>query len=197
MLLEHVAHDEGHAPHVVPAHARPGVEIDAQLVGMLEVVGAYGMRVQVDAAQVHDPHELRRVAHDDLSRRPPRGKAQLHRLDPPGPLLGGTLLEERLALGAVHVALEHDRPRRDPWQRRFGDRHVVLRQVQLRVPGLRKEHLVRVRDHHLATAGFKDGLLRPRHGTSVAEFTLGAREVEETGSWRSCRARPGACPRPG
>src|SRR5205814_814919 len=42
---------------------------------------------------------------------------------------GGPLLEERLALRAVHVALEHDRPPRDPTQRPFGDRHVVLRQI--------------------------------------------------------------------
>ena len=45
-----------------------GIEVDAQLVGMIEVVGAHGVRVQVDAAEVHDPEELRRVAHDDLVR---------------------------------------------------------------------------------------------------------------------------------
>ena len=33
---------------------------------MVEVVGAHRVRVQVDAAEVHDPRELRRVAHDDL-----------------------------------------------------------------------------------------------------------------------------------
>src|SRR5437773_470486 len=141
---------------------------------MLEVVGAYRVRVQVDAPQVDDPQQLRRVAHHDLLRRPARRKAQLHRLDPVGVLRGGPLLEERLALRAVHVALEHDRPRRDPSQRPVGDRHVVLRQVELRVTGLRKEHLVRVGDHHLATGDCQDGLRRPPHGNSVAELTVGA-----------------------
>jgi hypothetical protein len=40
------------------------VEIDAQLVGMLEVVGAHRVRIQVDAPEVHHPQKLRRVAHD-------------------------------------------------------------------------------------------------------------------------------------
>ena len=133
VLVEHVAHDQRHAPHVVPATPGPGIEIDAQLVGMLEVVGAHRVRVQVDAAEVHDPQELRRVAHDDLARGPARREAQLDRLDPLGTLLGRALLEERLALGAVHVALEHDRPPRDAAQRAVGDRRVVPRQVELRV----------------------------------------------------------------
>ena len=42
-------------PHKVPADTRAGVEIDAQLVGMLEVVGAHRVRVQVDAPEVHHP----------------------------------------------------------------------------------------------------------------------------------------------
>src|SRR5207249_7847221 len=33
VLGEDVAHQQGHAPYVVPAHARAGVEVDAQLVG--------------------------------------------------------------------------------------------------------------------------------------------------------------------
>src|SRR2546422_9833256 len=84
---------------------------------MLEVVGAHRVRIQVDATEVHGPQQLRRVAHDDLSRGPARGKAQLHRLDPLGMPLGSPLLEERLAPPAIHVALEPDRPPRDPPER--------------------------------------------------------------------------------
>src|SRR2546426_35920 len=54
-------------------------------------------------------------------------------------------------------------------------------QVQVGVTGLRKERLVRVGDHHLATRDFQDGLPRPPHGNSVAELTVGA------SSWYSPR----------
>ena len=66
VLVEHVSHDERDVAHVFPGRARAGVEVDAQLVGMIEVVGTHGVRVQVDAAEVDDPEELRGVAYDDL-----------------------------------------------------------------------------------------------------------------------------------
>src|SRR3989442_12625178 len=141
---------------------------------MLEVVGAHRTTVQLDAPDAPDPPQLRRVAHDDLSRSPARGNAQLHRLDPLGMPLGSPLLEERLALRAMHVALEHDRPRPDPAERPIGDRGIVPHQVELRVAGLGKEHLVRVGDYHFAAGGFQDGLLRLAHENSVARFTFGA-----------------------
>src|SRR5204863_1086 len=49
-LLQHVAHHEGDAANLVPAHARARVEVDAQLVGVLEVLGADRMRVEIDAS---------------------------------------------------------------------------------------------------------------------------------------------------
>src|SRR5437867_12130917 len=107
MLVEHVTDDQGHAPHVVPACARAGVEIDAQLVGVFEIVGAHRMRVQVDAPEVYDPEKLCRVADDDLSCRPAGRKAQLYRLDPLGMLFGSLLLTEPLTLRPAHVALDH------------------------------------------------------------------------------------------
>src|SRR6516164_282619 len=60
-----------------PAHARARVEIDAQLVRMIEVVGAHWVGIQVDAPEVHHPQKRGRVAHHDLSRRRTRRKAQL------------------------------------------------------------------------------------------------------------------------
>src|SRR5262249_42390769 len=68
MLVEDLAHDQRHTTHVVPADAGTGIEIDAKLVGVLEVVGPHGVRVQVDAPEIHDPQELRRVAYHDLPR---------------------------------------------------------------------------------------------------------------------------------
>ncbi len=174
VLGEHVAHDQRHAPHVVPAHARAGIEVDPQLVGMVEVIGPHRVRVQIDAPEVDDPEELRGVAHHDLARRAPGGEAELHRLDPVGTPLGRPLLEERLLLRAIHVALEDDRPRRDPAQRSLGHRGVVLREIELGVAGPREEHLLRVGDHHLAARDFEDRLLRFRHGQSLAESAFAA-----------------------
>jgi hypothetical protein len=163
MVVEHVAHEESDTSHVVEAHPRPGIEIDPQLVGMIEVVRAHRMWIQVDASEVDDPQQLRGVAHDDLARGPARWKAQLHRLDPVRMLLGRSLLKERLTPSAVHVTLEYERATGDSSQRAACNRGVVFRQVELRVAGLRKEDLVRVGDRHLAARGFQHGLLRLCH----------------------------------
>ena len=55
--------------HATPG---PGIEIDAQLVGVIEIAGAHRVRVQLDAAEVHDPGEPRRVVDDDLLGGAPR-----------------------------------------------------------------------------------------------------------------------------
>jgi hypothetical protein len=163
VLVENVAHEQRHPPHKVPAHARAGVEIDAQLVRMIEVVGAHRVRIQVDAPEVHHPQKLRRIPHDNLSRRPPRRKAQLHRLDPLGALLGGPLLEERLTCGAIDISFEHDWPPRYATQCALCDRRIVSHQVKLGVAGLRKEWLVGVRDHDLTATELQDDLARLPH----------------------------------
>ena len=54
------------AAHVVPRHARTGIEVDAQLVGVIEVGRADGVWMQLDAAEVDDPGETRGIVHDDL-----------------------------------------------------------------------------------------------------------------------------------
>ena len=67
VIGQHVAHHQRHAPDVGPRHAGTGVQVDAQLIGVVEVVGAHRMRVEVDAAQVGDPRQRGAVA-----RPPPR-----------------------------------------------------------------------------------------------------------------------------
>lgn len=42
VVVEHVAHDQRDAAHVVPARLGRGVEVDAQLVGVVEVGAAMG-----------------------------------------------------------------------------------------------------------------------------------------------------------
>jgi hypothetical protein len=60
--------------HVRPTHARAGIEIDPQLVRVIEIAGADGVRVQLDAAQVDDPGEPRRIVDDNLFRGAARRK---------------------------------------------------------------------------------------------------------------------------
>ena len=83
-----------HVADLRPLDARNRVEIDPQLVGMIEVVGAHGMRVEIDAAEVHDPDQ-RRLVHDDLVGGPAGRERQLGRPDPVGRVVRCPLLEER------------------------------------------------------------------------------------------------------
>ena len=156
VLFEDLARDERHAPNVVPLHSGAGIEVDAQLIGVIEIVGANGMRIQIDAAEVHDPEELGGVAHHDLLRRPSRRKFELHRLDPVGMLLRRALLKKRLGIGPVHVSLENDGTSGDSAQRAVGDGEVVLRQVELRVARLRKKDFVGIGDRDFAAGRFED-----------------------------------------
>ena len=69
---------------------------------------------------------------------------------------GRALLEEELALGPVHVALEGHRAARRPRAAPLGDRQVVPDEVELGVAGSREEHLVRVGDGDLAAGDLQD-----------------------------------------
>ncbi len=66
MVLEHLADDERDLAHLREGDSRRGIEIDAELVGVVEVVGANRVRVQVEAAQVHHPGEAGGVVHHHL-----------------------------------------------------------------------------------------------------------------------------------
>ena len=67
-FLEERFHLKRDVAHVRPTDARAGIEIDAQLVRVIEIPGAYGVRVQLDATQVDDPGQPRRIVDDDLLR---------------------------------------------------------------------------------------------------------------------------------
>ena len=161
-LLDH----QRHLADLRPGHARHRVQVHAQLVRVVQVIGAHRVRVQVQAAQVRDPGETRGLVHHQLVRGAPGREGQRGRPHPLGRVLGSALLEERLLLGAVHEALERHRPPAHAHQGAIGHREEVPDQVQLRVTGLREVELVRVADGHLATADDQD-LLRRRHGGSV------------------------------
>jgi hypothetical protein len=58
--------DPGNLAHVRPGDAWYWIEIDPQLVGMIEIVGANGMRVKLEAREVRHPRKRRGVPGDDL-----------------------------------------------------------------------------------------------------------------------------------
>ena len=63
-LFQQALHFESDTAHIGPADAWSGIEIDAQLIGMIEIAGANRVRVQFDAAQIDDPGEPGRIVHD-------------------------------------------------------------------------------------------------------------------------------------
>ena len=110
------------------------------------------MRMQLDAAEVDDPREPRRVVDDDFFRCAARRKRQRDGAQPRGPLGGRALLIERLAFGAVDEALEHDRTIADAGESARRDRQVVAHEVELRELRLLGEiRLVGVGDTDLAS----------------------------------------------
>ena len=133
---------------------------------MVEVVGPDRVRIEVDAAEVDDPGETRRVVDDDLVGGATRWERQGHRPQPVGRLSGRALLEERLARGAVDEALERHRPPAGAGQRARRDGEVELDEVELGRPDGLEEDFARVRDHDLAITE-PEGLLLLRHGAML------------------------------
>ena len=85
-----------------PLDAGHRIEIDAQLVGMIEIVGAHRMRMQLEAGEVGHPRERRRIARHDFLRACGRRESAASTTS----IHGGrdsrrALLEEELAADAV------------------------------------------------------------------------------------------------
>ena len=125
------------------AHGTPGhrVQVHPQLVGMVQVVGADRVRVEVDAAEVGDPGEPGRVVDDDLVRGPAGREGQrrrrgCHSGGSPGPASGRTAA---LAAPSTNRLSAIGRPP-DAAQRAVGDGQVVADEVAAscaRSPGSR------------------------------------------------------------
>ncbi len=75
---------------------------------MVEVGGADGVGVELDAAEVDDPGEGGGVVDDDLFGGAAGGEGEGDGADEVGEVVGGALLVEGLAVGAVDEALEDD-----------------------------------------------------------------------------------------
>ena len=127
-VVERRAHDARDLADLRPLDAGHRIEIDAQLVGMIEIVGAHRMRMQLEAGEVRHPRPAppRRAAR--LLRRCGRTETAASTTSiQRRPRLGRALLEEELAVDAVRIADEHVRPAAGAAQRAVGDREVVAR----------------------------------------------------------------------
>jgi hypothetical protein len=102
---------------------------------VIEVLGPDRVGVEVDAAEVDDPGETRRLIEDDLVGRAPRREGQLGGPDPVGRVVGGPLLEERLLRDPVDEPLEGHRPAAGTAERPVRHGEVVRDEVHLRVAG--------------------------------------------------------------
>ena len=71
-----------HLADLRPLDARHRIEIHAQLVGMVEIVGAHRVRMQLEAGEVGHPQQRGGIARHDLVGAAAGRKAQRHHLDP-------------------------------------------------------------------------------------------------------------------
>ena len=136
-----------------PLDARHRIEIHAQFVGVIEIVGAHRVRMQLQAGEVGHPQQRGGIAWHDLVGAAAGRKAQRHHLDPWRPRFRSALLIEELPVDAVGVAHEHVGTPARPAQRAVRHREVIAREIQLGVAVARKEHFLRVGDGDLAIPG--------------------------------------------
>ena len=138
MILEDLVGNEGHVADVLPGNAGAGVEIDAELVRVVEIGGADGVGMKLDAAEVDDPGEAGGVIDDELFGGATGGKGKGDGAEEGGECLwvGGALLVEGLGLrgleaGAVDEALENDGAVLNSLKRAGRDGEVVADEVEL------------------------------------------------------------------
>ena len=139
-VVERRAHDAGDLADLRPLDAGHRIEIDAQFVGMIEIVGAHRMRVQLEAGEVRHPGERGGIARHDFLRAAAGREAQRHDVDPrraaTSARASGRRTRRRCRWDSGR-ARSAARPRR---QRALRDGEVVAREIELGVAGLRKEH---------------------------------------------------------
>ena len=155
--------DLRHVLDLSPFDAGNRIEIDAQLVGVIEILGADRMRMQLDAREVRHPGERGRIARHHFFRGAARRKFQRHHFDPLRPRFRRALLIEKFLADAVGVAHQHVRAAAGAAQRAFGHREVVANQVELGVARFWEQHLVRIGDRHFPAVDRQDLAFRLRH----------------------------------
>ena len=173
----------GDAHGVGEVGARLRVEVDAQLVGMVDVGVAHRPRVERDRPHLRRPADDRHLGRADLVGVAAGGELDPRGLDVVGRALRHALLEEGVAAAllagrqhdprvhALGPALERRRPVRERAHDAVLDREVVVDDVELRDRGGalrgREDHAVAARHAQIAAARFDDGRPSRRHARTI------------------------------
>ncbi len=140
----------------VKSRARLRVEVEAQLVGVVDVVAPHRPRVERDRAELRGPGDDGELGGRDLVGGAAGGERDVRGLDVVGSALRHALLVERLALEALAggdpralhhpsgPALERRRPVAQRAQDPVAAREVVLHHLELRDPHGREVRLLGV-----------------------------------------------------
>ena len=118
-LGHHLAQREGGLDGVREVAARLRVEVDAQLVGVVDVGGADRPRVERDGVHLHRPHRARDLVEDELEVAAARRVGAHHRAGEVGHALGRVLAEELLALDPLREPLQGHGPVPERLQQRI------------------------------------------------------------------------------
>ncbi len=140
-LVEEVAYIGRSCARLLEPGARLRIEIDAQLVGVVGIVGVRRPNVEAEAPEIDGPRDVREISGHERSRRGPVRRADDRRLEPLGRVVGYALLEERVAARAVREPLHQYRPAADRARDRLGNRQVIADEVELGLAPLREQHL--------------------------------------------------------
>ena len=161
---ERRADHSGDLANLFPLDAGHGIEIDAQLVGMIQIAGTDRMRMELEAGEVGHPHERGGVARYDFFGGPARWETERDHLYPVGPRFRRALLIEKLTAGAVRIADEDVRTPARALERARRNREVIAREIELGMAALREQYLGGIRDRDLAAGNLQQFLfLRRRH----------------------------------
>ena len=113
---------------------------------MIEVLGAHGMRMQLETREVGHPGERCGSAGHHFVGAAARRKPQRHHLHPGRPRVRRTLLIERWRANAIGEPHQHVRPPAGAAQRAFRYRQVVIDKIELGVLRLGEQHFAGIRD---------------------------------------------------
>ncbi len=126
--------------------------------------------MQFQARQVGHPDERRGTSRDHFLGGTAGGELQCNHLYPIGSRLRCSLLVEELPINSIRIPYEHIRPVTRRTQRSLADRDVVLRDIELRIAGLREKYLARVRDRHVATFHCQHFMFDPAWHASIVAW---------------------------
>jgi hypothetical protein len=121
-VIEGFPEDESNLLQLRPLHAWHGIEVDAKLVGVIDIGGTDRMRMQLEAGKIGHPQQCGRVSRDHFFGRASRRKAQRHYLYPLRPRRWSSLLIEKLAVRAIWIPNQDIRPAARRAQRSIGKR---------------------------------------------------------------------------